>query len=78
MTKSTWRGRIRVARVAVPAVMVGALGLRSPIAAQEGPELPEPYREPIPYQPAVLGPYSFPISSDERRRRSSSSTRACS
>ena len=62
MTKSTWRG-IRVARVAVAAVMVGALGL-SPIAAQEGPELPEPYREPIPYQPAVLGPYSFPISSE--------------
>ena len=59
MTKPTWRG----IRVMTAALIAGTLAV-SPIAAQEGPELPEPYREPIPYQPAVLGPYSFPISSD--------------
>ena len=50
-------------RVMAAALIAGALAL-SPIAAQEGPELPDPYREAIAYQPAVLGPYSFPISSD--------------
>ena len=36
----------------------------SPILAQNAPTLPEQYREPIPLYPAVLGPYSFTISSN--------------
>ncbi len=35
----------------------------SPATGQDGPELPEQYREPIPSYPEVLGPYSFKISS---------------
>jgi len=35
-----------------------------PVSAQEAPELPEPYREPIPFYPEVLGSYTFEISSD--------------
>ena len=35
----------------------------APVAAQDGPTLPEQYREPIPLYPAALGPYSFAISS---------------
>ena len=62
MTKSTWRG----IRVMAAALIAGALAV-TPIAAQEGPELPEPYREAIPYQPGVLGPYSFAISSDNEK-----------
>ena len=67
MTKPTWRGTC-VARVAVAALIAGALAV-TPIAAQEGSELPEPYREAIPYQPGALGPYSFPISSDNAEAR---------
>ncbi len=59
MKKPIWRG----IRVAAAAVIAGALAV-SPIAAQDQPALPEPYQEPIPFQPGVLGPYSFPISSD--------------
>ena len=62
MTKSTWCG----IRVMAAALIAGALAA-APIAAQEGPELPEPYREAIPYQPGVLGPYSFAISSDNEK-----------
>ncbi len=64
MTKWTWRG----IRVAAAATIAGALAV-SPIAAQDGPALPEPYQEPIPYQPGALGPYSFPISSDNAEVR---------
>ena len=64
MTKWTWRG----IRVAAAATIAGALAV-SPIAAQDGPALPEPYQEPIPYQPGALGPYSFPISSDNPEAR---------
>ncbi len=35
-----------------------------PSAAQDAPELPEAYREAIPFHPEVLGPYTFPISSE--------------
>ena len=35
-----------------------------PVAAQDGPELPEAYREAIPFQPEVLGSYTFAISSE--------------
>ena len=64
MRKPTRRG----IRVMAAALIAGSLAV-SPIAAQEGPELPEQYREPIPYQPAALGPYSFPISSDSAEAR---------
>ena len=36
----------------------------APVSAQDGPLLPEQYREPIPLYPEVLGPYSFTISSN--------------
>ena len=45
---------------------LAALSLLSPvapIAAQDGPALPEQYRESIPLLPTALGPYSFAISS---------------
>ena len=32
--------------------------------AQDSAELPEPYREPIPFYLEVLGPYTFDISSE--------------
>ena len=35
-----------------------------PAAGQSPPELPEQYREPIPLQSEVLGPYAFRISSE--------------
>ena len=62
MTRQSWRG----IRAVAATLVAGALAV-TPMAAQEGPELPEPYREAIPYQPAVLGPYSFPISSDNEK-----------
>ena len=34
-----------------------------PVAAQDGPELPEAYREAIPFHSEVLGPYTFAITS---------------
>jgi tetratricopeptide (TPR) repeat protein len=36
----------------------------APLSAQEDPEIPEQYRDPIPLQPEVLGPYTFKISSE--------------
>ena len=62
MTTQSWRG----IRAVAATLVAGALAV-TPMAAQEGPELPEPYREAIPYQPAVLGPYSFAISSDDEK-----------
>ena len=62
MTRQSWRG----IRAVAATLVAGALAV-TPMAAQEGPELPEPYREAIPYQPAVLGPYSFDISSDSEK-----------
>ena len=67
MTRTT-RRRTRAARLAVAALAAGMLTAPR-AAAQDEPTLPEPYREPIPYQPAVLGPYSFPISSDDAAAR---------
>ena len=50
----------RVTWLAVLAVLFTV----TPVSAQEGPELPEQYREPIPLYPEALGPYSFKISSE--------------
>ena len=49
-------------RVAWPAV-IAVLSTVVPVAAQDGPELPEQYREPISLLPEALGPYAFKISS---------------
>ena len=49
-------------RVAWPAV-IAVLSTVVPAAAQDGPELPEQYREPISLHPEALGPYAFKISS---------------
>ena len=71
MTRTTgrpWRRPTTAARIAAAVLVAGTLAA-SPAVAQDGPTLPEPYREPIPYQPAVLGPYSFPISSDDAAAR---------
>ena len=51
-----------MARVAWPAV-IAVLSTVVPVAAQDGPELPEQYREPISLLPEALGPYAFKISS---------------
>ena len=48
--------------VAWPAV-IAVLSTVVPVAAQDGPELPEQYREPISLLPDALGPYAFKISS---------------
>ena len=45
------------------AIVVLAL-TATPVVAQDAPELPEQYRDPIPLQSEVLGPYSFEISSE--------------
>ena len=45
-------------------VLITVVPTATPAAAQDDPTLPEPYREPIPFSPAVLGPYAFRISSD--------------
>ncbi len=47
-------------RLAVLAALVTA----APVAAQDDPELPEQYRDPIPFHPESLGPYTFAISSE--------------
>jgi len=57
MTRCSWLAMI---------VMLSAL---MPAAAQEGPELPAQYHEPIPLYPEVLGSYSFTISSDSEEAR---------
>ena len=44
--------------------MIVMLSTFTPVAAQEGPELPEQYREPISLYSEALGLYSFKISSD--------------
>ena len=49
----------RIAWLAVIAVLSTAV----PVTAQDGPALPEQYREPIPLYPEALGPYAFKISS---------------
>ena len=49
----------RVAWLAVLAVLSTVV----PVAAQDTPELPEQYREPISLLPEALGPYAFKISS---------------
>ena len=46
-------------RLAVTAALLSA----APVLAQDDPELPEQYRDPIPFYPEVLGPYTFEISS---------------
>ncbi|MDE0831011.1 MAG: hypothetical protein OSB03_17595, partial [Vicinamibacterales bacterium] len=46
-------------RLAVTAALLSA----APVLAQDDPELPEQYRDPIPFYSEVLGPYTFEISS---------------
>ena len=53
----------RLTRCGVWLAALALLAPVAPIAAQDGPALPEQYRESIPLLPTALGPYSFAISS---------------
>ena len=55
MTSTTWGSWLVITTIVLFVV---------PVSAQDGPPLPEQYREPIPLYPEVLGPYSFTISSN--------------